>query len=118
MATKKKWLPDRNRLRLLRQFEQLQDIVQSQLDHMESNPESISASMLDTACKALKNLSGLLTELDAQAQAMKRKSKAQVDQSEILKNLPAPTVPATDDLSGLDFNDPPPVTLPFPLRGL
>ena len=61
MPTPKKWRPEVHRKKLLRQFEQLQTIVQTQLNRIEKDPEALTASMLDTCIKGVKNLAGLLS---------------------------------------------------------
>lgn len=108
MATPKQFRPAVHRTKLLRQFEQLQLIIQKQLDRVEENPDAITASMFSSLIDGLRKTVDLLSSLEKMDEDIKRRAAMEKARADTLENLPNPVEqPMPQD---------PKLKLPFPLR--
>jgi hypothetical protein len=92
MATPPKFETDKERKRLLRMYLSLRRIIEALLKRMEADPEKISAALVDVATKSIRQMSGLLVDLDKIDAEQKRKADLRAAREDAAAQLPAPTV--------------------------
>jgi hypothetical protein len=82
--------PDAERRKLIDLYLKLRSIIESTLKRMESDPEKLSAALIDVAVKSIRQLAGLLDELEKADEARKRKEEAEKAREDARRSLPAP----------------------------
>jgi hypothetical protein len=79
------------RRRLIALYKKLRGIVEAQLEGLEKSEEGPSAAMLDTLCRSLKQLNGLLDDLAKSERSMEAAERSKSEASTLMSELPAPT---------------------------
>jgi hypothetical protein len=122
--TKTKFQPDKERYRLTKMFKRLRQVVENQLNILETQPEKATAAMIDTCLRALKGLPSILLDLEKMEQTSRMKQEAAKIREEVRTKLPSmevvsPASAADPELEVVDPDFPEEaMALPFPkLKG-
>jgi hypothetical protein len=126
MATPRKFSIDSEKKKIVSLYMDLRSILEATLKSMRKSPDDLSASKIDVAVKAIRQLPGILLELEKIDEQQTRKAQREKDLEEAMKHLPAPGAgtKANGIESDPDFPaaakepDASPIVLPFPLSGI
>jgi hypothetical protein len=128
MATPKRFSVDNEKRKIVKLYMSLREILEATLKQMKANTDDLSASKIDVAVKAIRQLPGILLELEKIEDEQGRKAQRAKDRQEAIAQLPAPGAGKSPQATpGLepdpDFPEPAaepetPIVLPFPLSGI